>query len=82
MDFWQATFSHRIRSVEGGFRPFHERDALEREGDVVLNVGGWPKGGSALADLAGACMLAGSHTRLGDDDRWEPLGRWLVTRNA
>ena len=74
----QPEIFHIATSVEGGFRPFYERDALEHDGGVVLNVGSWPRGGSVMGDLAAACMLVGSNVRLGDDDRWEPLGRWLV----
>lgn len=58
-------------------RPFKERDALERDGRVVLSLG--KQVGSVLAFVAAECMSKGFGQLKGGPELWTPLSRWLLS---
>jgi KaiC/GvpD/RAD55 family RecA-like ATPase len=62
-------------------RGFAERDILEDSGAVVLSLFQLPpKGDRSIADIIGStCMLRGYDQAIGGPDRWEPIGKWLLS---
>ena len=61
------------------FRLFAERDALEHDGRVVLNLGAQIKKDPIFASVSMGCMLNGFGQTTGSPDLWAPLGRWLLS---
>ncbi|HWM23520.1 MAG TPA: hypothetical protein VNP98_01750 [Chthoniobacterales bacterium] len=80
---WQKSdkpIFHMALPIPTGFRLLVERDVLETDGTAVVSLAGYAKVESVFASVALNCMLLGFQQVTGAaDQRWTPLGRWLLT---
>jgi len=60
------------------WRPFQERDVIERNGTLVLGMAVPGSSGDLLGSVAIEPMLTGFEQASGGPSVWRPLGRWLL----
>jgi hypothetical protein len=78
---WSSSDSlvfHIDGSTVGRARGFGERDDLEVNGTIVLDLAQTPKTNDIFTDVALTCMLKGFERANGGPHQFAPLGEWLL----
>lgn len=88
LDEWRGIREASLFHISGPYskewRGFGERDVLESSGAVVLTVPQLARTSdhiSVAADIGLTCMVTGYDQAYGGQDRWEPIGKWLLAND-